>query len=143
MNFHLCIRTSDETEDYNCIAWAAEEDTRFWWPVVGYYWPDGLPLKITLDNFINAYKKLGYEVCLNEQLEPQYKKIALYVRQDGVPSHASLQLPNGKWTSKLGRSFDVEHDFIKVWGEMRDVTGQYTFILTEYGKLAVLLRKRI
>ncbi len=55
--------------------------------------------------------------------------VALYL-QDGRPTHAARQLPNGKWTNKLGQDVDVVHD-------------QLEEILTwcEYGKPAVFLRR--
>lgn len=37
------------------------------------------------------------------------EKIALYVDGDGEPSHAALQLPNGRWSSKMGTWEDIEH----------------------------------
>ena len=38
-------KTSDETDAYNCTAFAASDDTRWWDPIAGdiYYWPDGVP----------------------------------------------------------------------------------------------------
>jgi hypothetical protein len=37
---------------------------------------------------------------------------------DGEPTHAARQLPNGKWTSKLGRWQDIEHELDGLVGEM-------------------------
>jgi hypothetical protein len=42
-------------------------------------------------------------------LQANIEKIAIYVNQLGVPSHAARQLPNGLWTSKLGSNVDIEH----------------------------------
>jgi hypothetical protein len=42
-------------------------------------------------------------------LEDGYEKVALY-GNTFLYSHAARQLPNGKWSSKLGRSEDIEHD---------------------------------
>jgi hypothetical protein len=38
--------TSDEDAMYNCIAWAAGEDGRWWEPAIapGYFWHDTAPL---------------------------------------------------------------------------------------------------
>ncbi|MEK0192863.1 DUF7689 domain-containing protein [Microcoleus anatoxicus] len=49
-------------------------------------------------------------------------KIAIYVL-DGKPQHASRQLPNGKWTSKLGQYEDIEHNYLEglegsIYGEV-------------------------
>ena len=54
---------------------------------------------------------IGYEVCPigSRALEPGVQKIALYVDEDGTPTHAARQLPSGEWTSKLGRAEDIRH----------------------------------
>jgi hypothetical protein len=41
---------------------------------------------------------------------PSILKIAIYVKQDGYTvTHAARQRKNGLWTSKLGRSVDIQH----------------------------------
>lgn len=106
--------TSQETESYNCAAWAANDDSKPWWPtrISGYYWPDGLPKEATIDNFIAAYKTLGFDVCDGESLEEGYEKIAIYATADGEPTHVARQCENGKWTSKLGDWEDIEHNVL-------------------------------
>lgn len=100
--------TSSETEEYNCIAWAAHDTERWWWPGAGVYWPSGVREEETLDAFEEAYATLGYKRCDNGDLEPDFEKIAIYERGN-VPTHAARQLQNGMWTSKLGGLEDVEH----------------------------------
>jgi hypothetical protein len=104
-------RTSDPSDDYNCIAWAANEDFRVWWPDPRYigYWPDGIAREETVEAFVAAYATLGYEPCDNGDLEQGFEKIALYLHQ-GKPTHAARQLATGSWSSKLGPNIDVEHD---------------------------------
>ena len=72
--------TSPPAKEYNCIAWAAGDEKRF-----------------------------GYEECNTPDLEHGYRKVAIYAK-DGIPTHAARQLDSGKWTSKLGKAEDVEHD---------------------------------
>ena len=62
------------------------------------------PREETLDAFIQAYAKPGYQPCENEELEPAYEKIALFASSNGVPTHAARQLQNGGWTSKARAS---------------------------------------
>ena len=50
--------TSNETEEYNCIAWAAHDTERWWWPGAGVYWPSGVREEETLDAFEEAYATL-------------------------------------------------------------------------------------
>lgn len=95
--------TSQADAAYNCIAWAAGEDDRWWWPSEFAYWPPGVPQVETLPAFIAAYGTLGYEISASGDLEPGYVKIGLYIDAGGTPTHAARQLPNGAWTSKHGQ----------------------------------------
>src|ERR1022692_363903 len=49
---------------YNCIAHAAGENHVPWWPMEeeteGVFWPDGVPRKLTIDAFVEAYKTKDY-----------------------------------------------------------------------------------
>ena len=93
---------------YNCIAWAAEDVTRWWWPV-GDYWPPGVPRVVDLSAFTRAYGALGYEPCEDGELGSGFEKIAIYAKGNGVPTHAARQLEDGRWSSKLGKLEDIAH----------------------------------
>lgn len=100
---------SIDSIDYNCIAWAVGETDRWWWPIPSsYYWPEVVPRQLTVQAFVQAFQTAGFEVCADRRVEPGLEKIAIYARL-GQPTHAARQLPNGRWTSKLGRSVDIEH----------------------------------
>ena len=105
--------TSPRKNRYNCIAWAANVDTQWWWPTRKGFWPPGIPREETLSAFLAAFATLGYEECRNGSLEHGYEKVALYARRnennDLVPTHAARQLRDGRWTSKLGSQEDIEH----------------------------------
>lgn len=103
--------TSPATSEYNCIAWAAT-DTGAWWEPDSMdlcYWPSKIPREFTLDAYIKAYESLGYAVCKGGECEEGFEKIAIYVDANNKPTHAARQLSSGSWTSKLGRSEDIEH----------------------------------
>ena len=106
--------TSRRTTKYNCIAYAAGDVTKPWWPPVpnvkGYYWPPGAPVEETLSAFISAFQSLGYEVCDSPDYAPGFEKVALFAKPTGVPTHAATQYENGRWRSKLGNLEDIEHD---------------------------------
>lgn len=106
--------TSPVKNRYNCIAWAAGDDRRWWWPTFQSYWPPNTPRDVTLDAFVRAFETLGYSECPHPFLEPQFEKVAIYVQMNALgtlePTHAARQLPNGKWTSKLGKAEDITHD---------------------------------
>ena len=123
--------TSPETPFYNCIAWAAGETARWWWPDPNdqYYWPPGMPRKEALQAFVLLFEELGYAVCEDEKLEEAFEKIAIYVNDStGKPTHAARQLASGRWTSKLGSLEDIEHD-------LKGATGVY------YGSVAVIMKR--
>ncbi len=109
-----CEVTSKRSTLYNCIAWAAGENIRNWWPDpmgVG-FWPHGVSRKVTLDAFLRAYATKGYRLCYDGSLEAGLEKIALFGKNVGdtiVPTHAALQFESGEWTSKLGPFEDVRH----------------------------------
>lgn len=107
------IVTSPHTRRYNCIAWAAGCNTLWWWPSRWGYWPQGIPREETVFAFEAVFSSLGYESCPDGSLEVGYEKVALYVSADEngelKPTHAAKQLSDGRWTSKLGPSADIEH----------------------------------
>jgi hypothetical protein len=119
--------TSERTADYNCIAWAAGDDSRWWWPieVPDVYWPEGLPRKVELGTFLEAFTTLGYGQCENAELEPDREKVAIFAL-NGIPTHAARQLHDGSWSSKLGKSFDISHTLEAIEGP---VYGSVAFLL--------------
>lgn len=124
--------TSPTDDDYNCIAWAAEEDDRWWWPVPSpfAYWPAGLPRVVTLDNFIHAFRTLRFELTENAALEAGVEKVAIYVDVNLTPTHMARQRASGSWTSKLGPQEDIEHD------SLESLEGSV------YGRVAQILERR-
>ena len=123
--------TSEKTSRYNCVAWAAGDADRWWWPSPDYFWPEGLPLAATVKNFGAAFGLLGYEESDNADAEDGVEKVAIYVSEDGRVTHVARQLPSGAWTSKLGRLEDIEH-------ENPDLVGGP---LPGYGTVARVLRR--
>ncbi len=124
-------KTSDESDEYNCIAWAAGDTTRWWWPRPQGrrdYWPKEAPNEVTVEAFVVAFRLQGYEPCDTGDLEDQYEKVAIYIGSHGKPTHAAIQRPNGIWSSKLGDWEDIEHKLNGVEGP-------------DYGRAAVFLRR--
>ena len=73
-----------------------------------FYWPAGIPRQITVQAFQQMLLTLGFSPCLRLTMEKGIEKIALFT-QSGVPTHLAKQTNKGKWSSKLGREFDIEH----------------------------------
>jgi len=115
--------TSEFNPFYNCIAFAAEDTGRWWWPVdypgqtTKAYWPAGVDKKIDLPSFIAAFATLGYVLCGDGKPERGFVKVALFADANGIPKHAARQLPTGKWTSKLGVHEDISHILHTVEGK--------------------------
>jgi len=119
--------TSPFTGNYNCIAWAIGEEDRWWSPLPedDYYWPEGVSQEVSVAAFISAYKTVGFVVCDNGDRVPNVEKIAIYVTPEGRPQHVARQLPNGFWTSKLGRLEDIEHELEGLSGELYGTVKQF------------------
>jgi hypothetical protein len=125
--------TSPRDNDYNCIAWAAGDTRRWWWPsqsVGKEYWPPGVPRERTQAAFVAAFATVGYTVCEGDEPEAGFEKVALFADAQARPTHAARQLPNGSWTSKLGKAEDIEH-------RLRDVEGLL------YGVVVLVMRRPV
>lgn len=109
--------TSPATREYNCIAWAMGDASRWWWPI-GFgdpYWPPGVMRELSRRSFEYAFVACGYAPCADGVLVPGVEKVCLY-EKEAMPTHAARQLPTGRWTSKLGPDEDVEHDIADLAG---------------------------
>ena len=122
--------TSPPTNSYNCIAWAASDTLRWWWPAPEYFWPNDVATTSTLDAFVSVYEGMGFMSCDDSAPENEFERIAIFVDADGIPSHASRQLETGRWTSKLGNADDIEHDLCALEGD-------------HYGKVALIMKRRV
>jgi hypothetical protein len=123
--------TSPPVDTYNCIAWAAGDVARWWWPdaLKQRYWPATATRAETVAAFQEAFATLGYSVCTSEDAETGHEKIAVFADHLG-PQHVARQLPGGTWTSKLGELEDIEHS-------LRALEG------VEYGQVALLMKRPI
>lgn len=125
--------TSPKDARYNCIAWAVGDTERWWWPehdLENGYWPEAAPSSVTMDAFIAAIATLGFEPCDQPGYEPNFERIALFADEQGNPTHAARQVPSGRWTSKLGKLEDIEHD-------LDDLKG------TTYGSVVQVMRRAL
>lgn len=123
--------TSPADVTYNCIAWAAGEAGRPWWPMSPQhsFWPEAAPHRIALDAFVRVFRSLGYVEAATAEQEADTEKVAIYAIE-GRPTHAARQLPSGMWTSKLGSSFDIEHRLPGIEGKL-------------YGSVVIVMKRVI
>ena len=129
-------------DSYKCIAWAACRTDLIWWPVEGnplIYWPPGLPLDETVDNFIQAFATLGYVPCSSPAFEFGYQKVAIYASGDGQVLHMARQHLLGRgWLSKLGEMEDINHaDLECIQGDPSPIA----VALGSYGQVARILKR--
>lgn len=125
---------SEKSTDYNCIAYAAGDESKKWvgYREAGYYWPEEAKEGHTLDALIDAFEKLGYTICASDSLEAEYEKVALYADQEELWTHAAKQREDGRWTSKLGNLEDIIHQ------TPQGVAGPEP----AYGRVACLMKRR-
>jgi hypothetical protein len=123
--------TSPRTPTYNCIAYAAGDFRRWWWPdpLGVFFWPQGAPRLCTLMAFQKAFELVGYNLTGDRSLEAGYERIAIFA-QEATPTHAARQLPNGLWASKLGRLEDISHELDGVEGG-------------DYGRVVFFMRRKL
>jgi hypothetical protein len=125
--------TSDETGEYNCIAYAAGDQSRKWGcpavPDRRYYWPPGARRGDELICLVSAFEVIGFEACDDPQPEEGFHKVVLYVDEYGWWQHAAKQIEGGHWSSKLGDWEDIKH------ANVNDVVCQ------DYGRAACYMRR--
>jgi hypothetical protein len=125
--------TSGDSADYNCVSWAAGDTTQWWWPIDG-YWPRGVEERRTITSFVDAFRTLGYNICDNRDLEPEWEKVVIYSDRLDRPTHMARQLLCGWWTSKLGRGEDITHKLVGIEGP--------GFVNVDYGRVVTVLKRR-
>jgi hypothetical protein len=104
--------TSPASSEYNCIAWAVGSTEQNWdYSRFAFgYWPSRLSRDSSIATLINVFATVGYALCYSGETEAGFEKIAIYSVDGMTWTHAARQLENGRWSSKLGRLQDIEHD---------------------------------
>ncbi len=106
--------TSPSRRRCNCFGWVIGDEERPWYPrgePDRSYWPPGIRDDFSLEAFTEAYATRGFRPSsTGASLVDGVEKIALYLDDEGEPSHAALQQPDGRWSSKMGTWEDIEHD---------------------------------
>ena len=134
---HKYEEKSKATPSYNCAAWAAGNDRRWFEPSgqSNHYWPANLPRGTyacyTRDAYAQMFINCGYAVCRSEKYQFGYEKIAIYVDSGQMFKHVARMKATGIWTSKLGSGVDIDHDRL---GALVGAT---------YGTVGLILRRRL
>jgi len=131
--------TSPYDDTYQCIAWAAGDTTRKWWPVncpPAWFWPDGIPLIDDVVTFVRAFETLGYKPTTSSAFRIGRQKVAIYAKLDGTVTHMSRQHFLGRgWLSKLGDLEDIVHPTLE------SIEGDPSPTSNEYGIVVQILQR--
>lgn len=112
-NNHLIA--SRATKAYNCVAWALGDEGRWYEPTPSgqYFWPSNKNKDYSLKSYVEMFAEQGFAICEECRPEHGFQKISVYAKE-GEFTHVALQLPSGRWSSKLGTLEDIEHDTLEV-----------------------------
>jgi hypothetical protein len=98
----------------------------------GYYWLPGVEREWSMSAIRKLFEKVGYkQESDNTSLEQGYEKVAFFLEIDGSPSHFAKQLPDGRWSSKLGSAHDIAHNTLE------DLEGE-----DAYGTRGLILKRK-
>ncbi len=97
--FQVVCPASDR---YNCVAYAAGDTSQPWSDELEDFWPLQVARDPTIRGLEKLFRWLEFKKCNGPRLEGAYQKVALYASK-GLWTHAALQMPNGRWRSKLGK----------------------------------------
>ena len=112
---------NSETYFYNCISYSIGRKDVFTWPgrsvnddVISYWVGNDV---VTFESFDYFYNQHGYELCGNIDIryDPNYTKVALFIK-NGIPTHASIQIDENWWESKIGVLGIIKHDLFEIEG---------------------------
>jgi hypothetical protein len=115
--------TSEDTPDYNCLAWVLGDQENWISPDLfdedlGLYpWPAGVPRENSVDAWMLALETYGFSRCNDGSLELGLDKIAIYFNARTECIHFALQLTTELWTSKIGPWEDISHELDGLTGE--------------------------
>jgi len=118
--------TSPKDKSYNCVAWAAGVEDKYWDP--SYHWPIRIRHN-TVDGWVSLFRSLGYEVCEDTSLERGFEKVVIYSNGEW-PTHVARQRQTGSWTSKCGDDEDIEHALEGLEG-------------SDYGRVRVAMKRSV
>ena len=124
---------------YNCVAFAADDITKHYWPSapgLGNYWPPNIKRVEDIQSFIALFASLNYIPCnLNELYEDGFEKVAIYVDETHKPTHVAKQCigDNGCWRSKLAHRHVIKHTLGGLCGLFNRGS--------DYGNVALILKR--
>ena len=105
---------NSESEEYNCISHTLNINDDISWPFDdNNYWP--VDRYLNKESFDKFYEYHGFEkmYSLDFSYDPHSIQVALYTNND-IPTHASIQVDDIWWESKIGRLGIIRHDLFEI-----------------------------
>lgn len=105
-----------KTRNYNCIAFAFGDQTRWWWPDGSHFWPKDCLDPDESESFEKLFRKVGAKITPIDRVDkiahdPKYVTLAIYADEDGAINHLAVLNEDNTWTSKLGANYLIEHEY--------------------------------
>ncbi len=104
-------KTSEECDDYNCVAWALSIDDD-WYDHSGLpatTRPQGLDQSGTVAGYVAFFESRGFSVTNASAFVSTEDRIAVYGDAYGSFAHVARQVDGTNWASKLGGWEDIYH----------------------------------
>jgi hypothetical protein len=109
------LMPNSESEEYNCISHTIGRKDVSSFPLDDNtdYWP--VKNEKTKKAFDEFYEYHGFEKMnlLDFSYDPNCIKVALYMN-NGIPTHASIQVDDIWWESKIGQLGIIRHDLFEI-----------------------------
>ena len=109
---------NSESELYNCISHTIGNKESSSWPnEICDYWP--VKKELSISAFDDFYEYHGFEKVnvLNILYDKNYIKVALFTKNN-LPTHASIQIDNHLWESKIGSLGIIRHNLFEIEGDI-------------------------
>jgi hypothetical protein len=101
--------SSPETGDYNCLAWALNDNSKWYESEDDYCWFDKIDRDNKLSTIQKIFEQIGFNLTRNSEYQVDIERVALFSTDNIDCSHLARQIGKNVWTSKLGSSYDVNH----------------------------------
>lgn len=123
-------KTSEPNKYYNCVAFALG-DFENWHDSTRYgKWDDRAPRDGRAESYAKYFELNGFELCDGFDPEDGFEKVAIFGDANGDFTHVALQLPDGRWKSKLGQLEDISH------ADLRSISDG------DYGTVCYFMKRR-
>lgn len=123
---------NSESNDFNCISHVLGVYDMITWPTIhhNFYWLG--VYDVSVESFDNLFKRKGFEKLdiLDITYDENLTKIALFTN-NGLPTHASLQIDEDWLVSKIGSLGIIKHDLFEIENSKYGIA-KYIYVKRKY-----------